>query len=429
MKPLSLISASALLVFPGIVAALTFSEWRTVNFTIEQLGDATISGAAADPDGDGVANLHEYGFFGDPLVNETDLLPKLELVSGTIVLTYRERHDLTGADIRLQGSDTLQTWITYNTVTEADRETFTGYDEVTLLDPKAFTGGRRFLRLRLELLPAPLRAPTEVSLVVTTPTTWTLTWTDPNGAETGYALERKLLTTGTWERLAITASDTGTATHAAADYQTSLTYRVVALGEAAAQVASAEIALPDSDLDGIPDALELGSAYAGALGTYASNPNAFSTMGSGISDGWLALYGFDPATYDGHADADTDGLTDAEEYLLGTHPRKPDTDGDGRTDGDEVNFHHSDPNDYYNGVLPQLTSLVGLDGALASDSSISLKVTDASNAPLVNAPVTFRAKVGGHMLSATIGGAPAMEIVARSNSSGIAKVYVISGSN
>jgi hypothetical protein len=42
-------------------------------------------------------------------------------------------------------------------------------------------------------------------------------------------------------------------------------------------------------------------------------------------------------------DADSDGLTDDEEIVLGTDPLVADTDSDGLSDGDEVNIHGTDP--------------------------------------------------------------------------------------
>ena len=42
-------------------------------------------------------------------------------------------------------------------------------------------------------------------------------------------------------------------------------------------------------------------------------------------------------------DSDGDGLTDAEEALLGTDPYNKDTDGDGLTDFEEVRIYHTDP--------------------------------------------------------------------------------------
>jgi hypothetical protein len=42
-------------------------------------------------------------------------------------------------------------------------------------------------------------------------------------------------------------------------------------------------------------------------------------------------------------DADGDGLTDAQELIIGTDPNNPDTDGDGLSDGDEVFIYGADP--------------------------------------------------------------------------------------
>ena len=322
------------IVAPVSASALTYSDWRAASFTEEQLYDEAISDATADPDGDGMTNLHEYVFAGQPLNAEANLSPVLETMAGTLALTYRERHDLAGVQVRLQGSDTLNHWITYNSVTEADRVAYAGYDEVTLLDPQPFTSNRRFLRLRLELLPvAALRAPVQLALSVVTPTTFELSWTDPNTTETGYAVERRNRSTGDWERLITLGADTGAWTHTAADYQTGTTYRVVATGPDSSETASGPVTPPDTDGDGLPDALELGDNYAGLAGTYASSPNQFSSNGSGVSDGWQAANGYNPvAAFNHEADFDQDGLSDSEEYVLGTDPRNDDTDGDGILD-------------------------------------------------------------------------------------------------
>ena len=51
----------------------------------------------------------------------------------------------------------------------------------------------------------------------------------------------------------------------------------------------------------------------------------------------------DTSSATGSADADGDGLTDAEEAELGTDPADPDTDDDGLSDGEEVNETLTDP--------------------------------------------------------------------------------------
>jgi hypothetical protein len=104
----------------------------------------------------------------------------------------------------------------------------------------------------------------------------------------------------------------------------------------------------------------------------------------------------------------------------------PDTDGDGVADAEEIR-KGTDPADYYNGVLPKVTSLVAEDGTLGDGGTLRVLITNNEGVPLVNAPITFRAKVGGHKLAATPDGIAENELVVRSNSQGIAVAYVRGG--
>jgi hypothetical protein len=105
----------------------------------------------------------------------------------------------------------------------------------------------------------------------------------------------------------------------------------------------------DSDRDGMPDVWEvandLNDASADAdsdgltnLQEYqrGTNPKLADTDGDGMPDGWEVANGLNPLVNDASADADSDGLTNLQEYQRGTNPGLADSDGDGQSDGEEV---------------------------------------------------------------------------------------------
>ncbi len=93
----------------------------------------------------------------------------------------------------------------------------------------------------------------------------------------------------------------------------------------------------DSDGDGLSDANEL------LLGT---DPHNEDTDGDQLWDGFELYSGFDPLFAEpgiAAADSDEDGLSNLEEQQAGSDPHNADSDGDGLTDYDEVRTHKTDP--------------------------------------------------------------------------------------
>ncbi len=77
-----------------------------------------------------------------------------------------------------------------------------------------------------------------------------------------------------------------------------------------------------------------------------------------------------------------------------------------------------------------MTWLVELaNGTLGPGNTLSLLVTSAAAQPLTNAPVTFTATSGGHLLANTSDGVASVEVTVRTGSDGIATVYVKDGTN
>ncbi|MEO7098254.1 MAG: DUF1800 family protein [Luteolibacter sp.] len=77
-------------------------------------------------------------------------------------------------------------------------------------------------------------------------------------------------------------------------------------------------------------------------------PNALGpvdTDNDGMPDAWETAHSFNPnSTADASLDADSDGLTNLKEFLIGTDPRNSDSDNDGASDGVEL-LHGTDPLD------------------------------------------------------------------------------------
>jgi hypothetical protein len=102
-------STSVTLAFTPTAPVSPAAEWRVEHFGVDwaSLPEADDS---ADPDGDGVSNLLERAFAGDPLVPEPALLPSADATSPALSFLYRRSKDATDLDFTVEESVNLSTW-------------------------------------------------------------------------------------------------------------------------------------------------------------------------------------------------------------------------------------------------------------------------------------------------------------------------------
>jgi probable HAF family extracellular repeat protein len=123
---------------------------------------------------------------------------------------------------------------------------------------------------------------------------------------------------------------------------------------------------------------------------------------NGLPDDWEKFY-FGHLGVDPTADADGDGITNAQEYA-----------------------NRTNPNDYYNGVTPVLSIVSGnnqqSDAGAFTPLPLVIKVADVAGNAFVNAPVTFIVSDGGGGLAETPQGIPALTQATRTAADGTAAV-------
>ncbi len=120
----------------------SFDDWRVVHFTAPELALPDISGASADPDGDRLANLIEYGLGLHPKTPNVSPVIMVE-PANHLTLTTAKNPDASGITWGAEVSANLDSWTPAETVTN-DGSNFTARDEIPI------TGAdRRFIRLKI----------------------------------------------------------------------------------------------------------------------------------------------------------------------------------------------------------------------------------------------------------------------------------------
>lgn len=129
------------------------AAWREARFAGEMLADPAVSGWGADPDGDGLSNLLEFAFGGDPMAAGSRLAPVTELaeIGGERFLVVAFGKPAGDAVVyTVEVCSDAQSWQSGDEVTEVLNETDT---EAVVRDrvPLGPGAGCRFIRVRVEM--------------------------------------------------------------------------------------------------------------------------------------------------------------------------------------------------------------------------------------------------------------------------------------
>ena len=138
---------------------LTYAAWLTRFFTAAEQADPTVSGNAADPDGDGVPNLLEYALGLPPRTGGVNGLPTVgqTVINGNTYLTLTYTQVFANTDITYvpQVSGDLVAWnsgANYVATVNARNDPGDLSQTVVVRDLTPLgAGGRRFIRLKVTM--------------------------------------------------------------------------------------------------------------------------------------------------------------------------------------------------------------------------------------------------------------------------------------
>jgi hypothetical protein len=130
---------------------LTYDLWVAGSFPPSQ----TLIGVGDDPDGDGILNIEEYFFGGDPELTAEDVLPKMQLIEPSLDFVYTRSTFFTDLVWGYEVSTDLDTWegalegvhYTEEIVTSLDGT----YEGVHLRLVRPSSGQKIFVRIRIDL--------------------------------------------------------------------------------------------------------------------------------------------------------------------------------------------------------------------------------------------------------------------------------------
>lgn len=130
----------------------TYDTYQLTHFDASQLSDVTVSGPAADPDHDGLANLLEYALDLDPLAPDTDSVLSTSVVGDYLTTSYTRRSDTTDITCTIEVAADAGLWYSgpnYTNVISTVTIDAT-HERITVRDLTPISSSpRRFIRLKV----------------------------------------------------------------------------------------------------------------------------------------------------------------------------------------------------------------------------------------------------------------------------------------
>jgi hypothetical protein len=120
-----------------------FEEWARATFTAAELADPALSGADADPDGDGLTNFMVYALGGTEL-------PSFGEHEGFPTLTYRAVEKAADLAYTVENSIDMESWLPVGTTVGLPVNNGDGTFSFTVRSDLPLTEERQFLRLSID---------------------------------------------------------------------------------------------------------------------------------------------------------------------------------------------------------------------------------------------------------------------------------------